>query len=143
MRLAEKYLTKTPKQLFWLGFLGVPVIIWMYAVVSKFNASFIEEKRINSTLIKVLFISPLFLAVLNLVFFDYFTNKLIFVATVLMFLIYIVTAYSIIKYEKLNHLKVSNLMPLFLGIWFFPIGIWQIQPKLNQYVKLHENKGVK
>ena len=51
-----------------------------------------------------------------------------------MFLLMILTSITIIKFEKAEKLKQSNGIGLFFGIWYFIIGVWYIQPKLNEYI---------
>jgi len=52
-----------------------------------------------------------------------------------MFLLMILTSRTIIRFEKDENFKESSGIGLFFGIWYFFIGIWYIQPKLNEYVK--------
>lgn len=52
-----------------------------------------------------------------------------------MFLLIILTSRTIIRFEKEENLKESSGIKLFFGIWYFFIGIWYIQPKLNEYIK--------
>ncbi|SNR14172.1 membrane protein of unknown function [Tenacibaculum jejuense] len=50
-------------------------------------------------------------------------------------LLMILTSRTIIKFEKRERLKESNGIGLFFGIWYYFIGIWYIQPKMNDYIK--------
>lgn len=140
--MRKRFLNKTPKELFWLSILlGVPYYVWLYSIVFELN----ERSSNLSIAIKILFF--IFVGYTTIYFFVGWL--LIFpgdvkIGTILPFhygamlsgfLLIILATQTINQFEKKEKLKQSSRIRLFLGMWLFFIGIWFIQPKLNEYVK--------
>jgi len=141
VKITKRYLSKSPKELFWLSLLGIPYMIWLYSIgieLSKKNRRHIQIKKI---LLIILMGYPTFYFIIIWIL---KLSGSINVDTILpfhfgamfcMFLLMILTSRTIIRFEKDENFKESSGIGLFFGIWYFFIGIWYIQPKLNEYVK--------
>lgn len=148
--MTETLLKKKASTIFWLGvLLGLPALLWIYAIPIELNKRLPTVKRVPDLIIKIPF---LYVIVYLLV---YFVLSLTLYITILdifpfhitamfsiLFLITIATK-SIIRFEKHHNFKPSNKFKLFVGLWFYILGVWSIQPKLNSYVKypsIQENR---
>lgn len=140
--MTERFLKKTPRDVFWLSILfGVPLFIWLYSILTELNKRLPQEKRVPILLFQI----PLFylLAYLPVGFVlligNYVSIDIIllfhFSAMLSIFFVMLLASVSIRRFEKYKHLKPSNGIMLFLGIWYYVFGVWSIQPKLNKYVK--------
>lgn len=142
--MTERFLQKKASEIFWLGiFLGIPFLIWLYAIPAELNKRLPPEKRIPALTFQIPFFYTI--AYLPLFFVLIFSNVPLPVlltfhiaAMVSAFLILIIACISIIRFEKDKNRKPSNGIGLFFGLWFYIFGIWSIQPKLNQYIKTTE-----
>jgi signal transduction histidine kinase len=139
--MTRVYLNKNPKELFWLFFLAIPYLIWMYSIVTELNKKIPKSQRLNEKV----FIAFMVYAIAYIpicIFLLLFTNVDIhdmqpfhFIAMFCTFLLMIFTAITITRFEKAEKFDQSNWVELFFGIWFYFIGVWHIQPKLNNYIK--------
>lgn len=140
--ISKAYLKKKPKELFWGFWLGIPYLIWLYSIVFELNKKLPKYKLLNQAIFFVLaaYILVCFLiAPFILLYGDLSMDQIqpyhycgIFCSFSLM----ILASITIVRFEKQQGLKLSNVWGLFFGIWYFIFGIWDIQPKLNKYVKL-------
>lgn len=139
--MTKEYLSKDPKDLFWLFWLGIPFLIWIYAIVIELSKNIPEKEKLNKIILTILLFYPiiyiptgltiLLLEISNL-------NAILpyhFGAMICIFILIILATITIIQFEKAEKLKPSNSIGLFFGIWYFIIGVWYIQPKLNRYIK--------
>lgn len=139
--MTREYLSKNPKELFWLFWLGIPFLIWIYSIGIELNKKIPESGKLNKIILIGLVAYPLIYIPVGLIVMisgiaD--MNTIVpfhFGAMICMFLLMILTSITIIKFEKAEKLKQSNGIGLFFGIWYFIIGVWYIQPKLNEYIK--------
>lgn len=127
--------------MFWLSLLGIPYLIWMYSIAIEFNKKNLEDNRSYRILLNLLVGYPMIYLIIAWVFI--LTGNISF-DTILpfhfgaifsIFLLMILTTRTIIKFEKREKLKESIAIGLFFGICYYFIGIWYIQPKINEYVK--------
>jgi hypothetical protein len=139
--LTKRYLSKTPKNLFWLSFLGIPYLIWMYSIGIELNRKNTEHSGMNKIFLNILVGYPtiyLISAWILILTGNLNMDTILpfhFGAMFSIFLLMILTSRTIIKFEKREKLKESSGIGLFFGIWYYVIGIWYIQPKLNEYIK--------
>jgi len=141
MNITKRYLSKTPKNLFWLSLLGIPYLIWMYSIGIELNKKNTEHNGMNKILLNILVGYPMIylISAWILILTGNMNMDTIlpfhFGAMFCIFLLMILTSRTIIKFEKREKLKESSGIGLFFGIWCYFIGIWYIQPKLNEYIK--------
>lgn len=138
--MTENFLKKPASEIFWLSiFLGLPLLIWLYAIPTELNKRIPQEARIN----KLIYQLPFFYAIAYIPGFillfitdvSFNTIKLFhFTAMGAIFFLLIIACISTIRFEKFNNIKTSNGVLLFFGIWFYIFGIWSIQPKMNKYI---------
>ncbi|MDG1393489.1 MAG: hypothetical protein P8P55_01530 [Flavobacteriaceae bacterium] len=139
--MTKRYLSKSPKELFWLSLLGIPYLIWLYSIGIELNKKKPKDNGTNKILINILVgYSTVYLIFAWILIFSGNMNwdtilPYHFGAMFCIFLLMILTSRTIVKFEKEENSKESSGMELFFGIWFFFIGIWHIQPKLNEYIK--------
>ena len=138
--MTRAYLSKNPKELFWLFWLGIPFLIWIYSIGIELNKKIPESGKLNKIILIGLIVYPLIylpvaitlllsgIADLNTIWPFHFG------VMICMFSLMILTSITIIKFEKAEKLRPSNGIGLFFGIWYFIIGVWYIQPKLNEYI---------
>jgi len=134
--------------------LGVGVYLaWMYAISVGMQKMVPPPAKMNVTLFKVFFFIPAIYFILILIVMDYFTksfggpfsgrNALIIVPVHLfsMFCIFY-CLYFLAKAIKTVELQrvvtFSDFFPEFLLAWFFPIGVWILQPRINKIIKQYE-----
>lgn len=141
MNITKRYLSKSPKELFWLSLLGIPYMIWMYSIGIELNKKNQKDIGIKKILLNILVGYPTIYLIGTwiLILSGKMNMDTIlpfhFGAMFCIFLLMILTSRTIIKFEKEENLKESSGIGLFFGIWYYFIGIWYIQPKLNEYIK--------
>jgi hypothetical protein len=142
--LTKKYLSKTPKNLFWLSLLGIPYLIWMYSIGIELNKKKSEYNGMNKILLIILVGYPALYLIIKLILILTRNMNMDIMDTILpfqfgaifsVFFLMVLTSWTIIKFEKREGLKESSGIGLFFGIWYYIIGIWFIQPKINEYIK--------
>lgn len=140
--ISKEYLRKKPKELFWGFWLGVPYLIWLYSIVFELNKKLPKYNLFNKAIFFVLasYISGYILSIpFILLYGDISIEQILpyhYVGMVCSFLLMMLASITIVRFEKKLGLKQSNGLGLFFGIWYFIFGIWDIQPKLNKYIKL-------
>ena len=137
--ITNSFLSSSASKIFWILIWGFPYIVWIYSILVKLNEGIPKAKRIK----KIFFLPlvaypPLYLVAAPFIFkFGSSAMDSIrlfhYAAMACMFLLMILTTITILKFEKSQNMKESNGVDLFIGLWFFPFGIWTIQPKLNKY----------
>ncbi|WP_299252841.1 hypothetical protein [uncultured Lacinutrix sp.] len=141
MNITKRYLSKSPKELFWLSLLGIPYMIWMYSIGIELNKKNQKDIGIKKIMLNILVGYPtiyLISAWILILSGNMNMDTILpfhFGAMFCIFLLMILTSRTIMKFEKEENLKESSGIGLFFGIWYYFIGIWYIQPKLNKYIK--------
>jgi hypothetical protein len=140
--MTEEFLRKKASEVFWLSvLLGLPFLIWLYAIPSELNKRLPRENRIPSLLFQIPFFYALayipigFILIISINVSFEVILPFHFGAMASIFLVLTVACVSIIRFEKYKKIKTSNGIGLFFGMWYYIFGIWSIQPKLNNYVK--------
>ena len=139
--MTREYLSKNPNELFWLFWLGIPFLIWIYSIGIELNKKIPEWRKLNKIILIGLMAYPIVyipVGITLLIFGIADMNTIMpfhFGAMICMCLLIILTSITIIRFEKAEKLKQSNGIGLFFGFWYSIIGVWYIQPKLNEYIK--------
>lgn len=127
----------------WFAFMAT-FLAWLYAIGVFANNNVPEILRKNTYIYKIGLILPLLYAVLlNIYFFPdigsgqgfkppFWLIPLHLLSTLGIFYGLLFTAKSLVtllRSEKVGFIEYSGAFFLF---WFFPIGVWILQPKVNQ-----------
>jgi hypothetical protein len=124
-----------------LIFLSASVLFgWLWSIeneISKLLIGLVSRTitfRVSFSLVILYFIVSIILLYSGISFESIYWLLLHFVCISLVFTIFYKCA-KLIKYAELNREpEFSEVMSYFILIWFFPIGIWIIQPKLNRII---------
>ena len=157
------------QQLWWMPLFGVLFMFvllgWQWAVVIGLNEKIRPELRFGLNRFKIFFILPLIYMLLMILGVSYLISEIIpplindevvpdvsslgfWIAVIIplhFFAIFCMfhTMYFVAKTIKTAELKrkvtFSDFVSEFFLIWFFPIGIWVLQPRINQLVDGEED----
>lgn len=114
----------------WLFYVGIRV--YTNELTSKFDINTFKAGFIY------LLIYPSFL------FYDSFANSdsfpvwqipLHLLAIILMFYLIFFVAKNLVRFETNHHFGTHSVLSTFCAIWFFPIGIFFVQPRINKIVR--------
>lgn len=144
-RLTTYFLRLKPLTLFLLSFLGVPLYLWIFSIIYQLDGKLPNGRNKLKMLIAALltFYASLnvliyFLALytpFDIGFFNYFDAMLRIKWTSMLglFLLRIMATDSYGSYERFIGRKPLNPLLIFFMLWFFIVGIWILQPSLQQY----------
>lgn len=128
-----------------LVFILIASLFWWLWNVANTLQQFIEPSmRVSTQLLKVAFILPIIYLVIATVYFAKIgimpLNEpgimIPHVISILCFLYVIGFSAKIIKTAEVNqHVSLSDYFGEIFLIFFFPIGIWLLQPRINKIVK--------
>ena len=137
-----------PKGVGLIGFLGlnwlVPVIVtiaWLYSIGMSVNSRLPNGLKASTLLYNVSFLMPLIYAVLFLLLFlqsvELFRWPVWF--TFIHFAFTIGTVYGLwftakqyVTFTRNEKVQFADYIETLFLFWFFPIGVWVIQPKINK-----------
>jgi len=130
---------------------------WFWSIVMGFKDKLPEEEKLNILTFKILFFIPLIYTAFLSVFMFYSFNENVFlnfmpnVETVLLFVAIFVpihffsifciyyTMYVVAKTYKAVELqrkvRFSDYIGEYAMLWFYPVGIWLLQPKINKMIE--------
>lgn len=131
-------LTKSSSYVFWMSILlGIPISIWIWSIGTKLYRNPEPENKLKLYLFKVSILFPLIYCI-------YGIYRMISIGDVIMpmhFAAMLSTLYAMIfaaktiKSAELNeNATVSKYLGDFFLIWFFPIGIWILQPRIQKII---------
>ena len=130
---------------------------WQWSVATRLQKMIPTGLRMNVTTFKVFFFIPVVYMLCIFVFMGYvfsgnlmetFNGPSVFVAFAVIFPVHIFSMfclfyclYFVSKTFKTAELQrpvsASDYLGEFFLIWFFPIGVWIIQPKINRMLELY------
>lgn len=126
---------------------------WTWAAGINLNKRLPEELRLNTTFFKVCFFYPIFYTLFFLLFFliSIFPEPRFSVVFVLLipfhlfsvfcgFYCYYFVARVIKTNETGRHTSISDYIAEIFMIWFFFIGIWFLQPRINKMISESDNQ---
>lgn len=134
---------------FWFAFM-VFFIGWLYTIGIYANNNAPENLKINTNLYKVGFLTPLIYAILlNFYFFPtielgqtpkppFWLIPMHLLSMLGIFYGLLFTARRLVTVQRSEKVGFFEYSGAFFLFWFFPVGIWFIQPKVN---KLYNEKG--
>jgi hypothetical protein len=131
-----------------VSFINIMIVIvfigWFWTIGTKLNAKVNQDIRMKSNLFRFAliyvavyalifhFVTPFFQShqglIFNIIPFHLFAIVCIFYG------IYFVSK-NIVMAERQQTVCLSDYIGEFFLVWFFPIGVWFIQPKINEMFK--------
>lgn len=137
-------LRKSSSSVFWLCILlGIPFYLWLWSIGTK-----LQNKSQKNNEFKLLFFKLSILYPLAYIVFAIFnwTSKGNFIMplhlTAMISTLYaMIFSAKMLKSAELNREAfVSDYLGDFFLLWFFPIGIWILQPKINKMVEIKSRR---
>ncbi|HPE57275.1 MAG TPA: hypothetical protein P5514_13300 [Bacteroidales bacterium] len=131
-------LKKNASSVFWLSiFLGIPIYLWIWSIGTQLQSDKVKVNEIKLILFKISVIYPIAYFVFAIYYM--FTNGWIieplhFVAMFCTLYAMIFAAKTIKSAELEKEAKVSDYLGDFFLVWFFPIGIWILQPRIHKLI---------
>ncbi|MHB9142224.1 MAG: hypothetical protein ACYC25_10140 [Paludibacter sp.] len=133
-------LQKSSAFIFWSSvFLGFPVLIWLWAVGIKLQNESFAVSKFKLLLFKISIIFPLAYIVFFSIYFIGFNGDIImslhFFAMLCIFYSMIFAAKTLKSAELNREATLSDYLGDFFLIWFYPLGIWILQPRIHKLIK--------
>lgn len=131
-------LKKNASSVFWLSiFLGIPIYLWIWSIGTQLQSDKVKVNEIKLILFKISVIYPIAYFVFAIYYM--FTNGWIieplhFAAMFCTLYAMIFAAKTIKSAELEKEAKVSDYLGDFFLVWFFPIGIWILQPRIHKLI---------
>lgn len=114
------------------------ILLWFYKV-GVFSLR-LSHKKTMLFVFRVLFVCNLLLAsvLINLSIYQHFSiddyYHLISLLTAIGLVFHFYMMYLVAKSLCMNKSTLPSLFKVFYMLWFFPIGIWWLQPKINELI---------
>ena len=141
--MTKAYLQFTRRELFFrIMLLGVPYYLWLYAIGIELSRALPEHQRTHPLVFKVLagyplvYIPAFFFCVISEAVSFQFIWPFHLAAMASTFLLFVWVSRTVVQFQKAFNVKSSTTFRLFLAFWYWPIGVWWLQPRLNKYSKL-------
>ena len=131
-------LKKDASSVFWLSiFLGIPIYLWLWSIGTKLQTDKVKVNDMKLILFKISVIYP----IAYFVFAIYYLFANGWVVMPLHFAAMFSTLYAMIfaaktlkSAELKKDAKISEYIGDFFLVWFFPIGIWILQPRIHKLI---------
>ncbi len=131
-------LKKDASSVFWLSILlGIPILLWLWSIGTKLQT---DKGKINELKL-IIFKLSVFYPIAYFGFFIYymFSNggvvmPMHIAAMISTFYAMIFAAKTLKSSELKREAKISDYLGDFFLVWFFPIGIWIIQPRIHKLI---------
>lgn len=132
-------LQKSSAYVFWTSILlGFPIIIWLWSVGLKLQKKSINVSKFKILLFKISIIFPLAYCIFG-IYYMIFRDDVIMplhVSAMLSIFYAMIFAAKTIKSAELNkEATLSDYLGDFFLIWFYPLGIWILQPRIQKLLK--------
>ena len=136
-------LTKSSSYVFWMSILlGIPLYLWIWSIGTRLHRKQFSKNNVGLYLFKISILFPfiyLFYVLYRMITIGDINMPLHFLA-MLSSLYATVFAAKTLKSAELNkNATVSDYLGEFFLIWFFPIGIWVLQPRIQKIIDEQEN----
>jgi hypothetical protein len=144
---------------YYLFFLFCPFVIlvlWFYSIGHKINSLLPEGLKINEVFFKITSFFPIFYFFIIFLFFGFLAESncsdfnpiplFIFIvpshlfAMFCMFYLIYFCSKTFKTFELQKSVRFNDYAGEFVLLWFFPIGIWIIQPRINKIFEEHFDK---
>jgi uncharacterized membrane protein len=142
--LTKWFLQQKPLKIFLLILLGFPFIIWLFSISYQINKTTNKRNQLENIILGILTLYPLiffsifFMNIINITevnTFEYYEQirPYTMIAAYCLLILTIFAARNYSKYEKLIGIKSYETIVVFFMLYFYIVGVWVLQPKLNEY----------
>jgi len=132
-------LKKDASSIFWLSiFLGIPIYLWLWSIGTKLQSDKVKVNEIKLILFKISVIYPIAYFVFAIYYLftnGWFLMPLHFAAMFSTLYAMIFAAKRLKSAELDREAKISDYLGDFFLVWFFPIGIWILQPRIHKLIE--------
>lgn len=132
-------LKKKASSVFWLSILlSIPLYIWIWQIGTQLQSDKIRCNKINLILFKVSIIYPLVYFIFGIFYLfisGWFIMPLHYAAMVSSLYAMIFAAKTLKSAELHRKAKISEYLGDIFLIGFFPLGIWELQPRIQKLIK--------
>lgn len=132
-------LTKSSSSVFWLSIIfGIPIYLWLWSIGTKLQNRPQTDNGLKLLIFKISILYPI--AYLVFAIYHFFSKgdfimPLHFAAMFSTFYAMIFAAKTLKSAELERKAGVSEYLGDFFLIWFYPIGIWILQPRIHRLMK--------
>jgi len=148
------FLEQSPLTIFLLCiFIGLPLYLWLFSIIYQLDKRRNFNRKKGGILLlyfvsfyPIVYVFLFFLFALILMFStnpETFFFKIIlpfhFLAMICTLIQMIICADSYFKFEESKNLKSQSRFVTFILLAYFIVGVWILQPKLNEYIKVKYN----
>lgn len=131
-------LKKNASSVFWLSiFLGIPIYLWLWSIGTKLQTDKVKVNEIKLLLFKISVIYSIayfVFAIYYLLINGWFVMPLHFAAMFSTLYAMIFAAKTLKSSELKREAKITDYLGDFFLVWFFPIGIWILQPRIHKLI---------
>lgn len=136
LKMTRRYLQRKADGSFFLFLLGVPVLIWIYSITVELNKRLPEEKRLD---LRIFYATGGTAVILQLLLLFRVIDPFQFswlgeIAMVLGLTTIGFTAFLITRFEDYIEIQPTSGLLFFIQLWIAPIGVFYLQPLLNDYI---------
>jgi len=132
------WLTYSSSKVFWLSIIfGFPIVFWLWAIGTKLTKKLPSNVKMNVGLFKIIMLYPIVyivFALFYLIIKGDFILPLHFAAMGAFLYSMLFAAKALKSIELQKEALVSDYLGDFFLIWFYPIGIWLLQPRIHDIV---------
>lgn len=143
-KLTKWFLTKDATTIFLLFFLGIPLYLWFYSIITEFDKKNFVTNSGRKFLTKLVTFFPIIYLPFAIIFisFNIIINDKIGFAKILPFhffaifcglILLVLASGSLTKYERNKNVESLGNIGNFFLLWFYIFGVWILQPKINKY----------
>jgi hypothetical protein len=129
-------LKRSASNVFFLAiFLGIPIYFWLLAIGTKLKNENYKPNFVTKIIFKISIFYPIIyyvFAIFNFIINGGFINSLHFAAMFSTFFAMLFAAKILKSAELKKEAVVSDYLGDFFLIWFYPIGIWILQPRIHK-----------
>jgi hypothetical protein len=129
-------LKRSASNVFFLAiFLGIPIYFWLLAIGTKLKNENYKPSYLTKIIFKISIFYPIIyyvFAIFNFIINGGFISPLHYAAMFSTFLAMLFTAKMLKSAELKKEAVISDYLGDFFLIWFYPIGIWIIQPRIHR-----------
>ena len=138
-------LQKSSAFVFWISIIvGLPILIWIWSIGIKLQKESLTVSKLKMWIFKISIIFPLAYGIFFFIYYIILHGEIIMslhLSAMLSIFYAIIFAAKTLKSAELNReATLSDYLGEFFLIWFFPFGIWILQPRIHKLIKKEKTK---